>query len=164
MTQTLRVDLVDRLTVTELDIASRILREDLVHAITAPTSGRWRGIAVLAYMTAKKNGDPTAKLDHFMAMESTELIEALARLAGDAGALDELEQATSDLERITQAAEAEAEGLGAHAEKVEDPSSSVSANESAGGEVEDPEPNPTRPTSASSSRGRGAPTRNKSRR
>lgn len=160
--QVLRIDLLDRLTVIELDIASRILKEDIVHAITAPTAGRWRGLAVLAYMTAKKNGHPTSRVEDYLALDSEQLIAELARLAGDSNLLEDLEAAGDDLERAEAQARADLEdGLEA-AQAAGNPENgrnrSVSANESANGEVEKSEPNPTPPTSAFSSPGRGAPT------
>lgn len=162
---TLRVDLLDRLTVVELDIASRILKEDIVHAITAPTAGRWRGVAVMAYMLEKKNGNPTSRLDDFLGLGVEELLEALARLAGDGELVDELEEAETELERLEAATRDELEGLGAAAEAASstDPPAearnrSVSGDESDGDGDGEVEPNPTRPTSAFSSRARGAST------
>jgi len=148
--QTLRIDLVDSLTVKELDIASRLLKEDLVHAITAPTAGRWKGLAVLAYMTAKRQGDPTAKLSDYLDLGADELVTELARLAGDVGLLEDLNSAEAELARL-EAADPDEELAAA---KVEDTTSSVSGPETA--EVDE---NPTKRPRASSSRGPGARTR-----
>lgn len=150
----LRVDLLDHLTVIELDLGSRLLKEDLVHAITAPTAGRWKGLAILAYLTAKHT-DPTAKLAPYTAMQADELVAELARLAGADAAADELEEAEAELARLEAeahadpdaAAQAAIEGRG----NSEGPNRSVSGDENSGEAAE----NPTGPTSGSSSPGPG---------
>ncbi len=161
----LRLDLLDTLTVVELDLGSRLLKEDLVHAITAPTAGRWKGLAILAYLKAKHT-DPTAKLAYFTAMSSSELIDEIARLAGASTLVDELEEAEAELARLeaqaleleeapdaaleaAQVAQAEAWAPTANAEGT---NRCLSANESSDGAAA----NPTQPSSGSSSPEPGA--------
>lgn len=158
----IRLDLLDRLTVVELDIASRKLKEDIVHAITAPTAGRWQGLAILAWMVGKKT-DPTYALKPLLALDAADLCRELARLAGDEAVLDELEEAEAELEALRARAEAvddvelelaeAAQAVETAEKKVESSTSSVSANESSAEAVA----NPTPPPSVSSSPGRGAP-------
>ncbi len=144
----LRFDLFDRLTVTELDLASRMLKEDIVGAVTQGTAGRWKGLALLAYMTAKHT-DPTVKLAHYMALDATELITELNRLAGDedlAGDLDAAEAELAALQAAQNDPDAELAGLTAP-----DP-------EEAPAQAVEDTANPTAPTPASSSPAPGAPT------
>lgn len=169
MSATLRVDLLDALTVKELDIASRMLGEDIVGAITTGTAGRWKGLALLAYMTSKRQGDPACKLADFLDLPADELVARLADLAGAGTVLHELEEAEAELERLERLAGADPEVALAAAEAQsvdEGPKRSVSGPESNGRAAAEPggaEENPTKRPRASSSRGPGARPRARSR-
>lgn len=150
----LRLDLLDRLTVTELDLASRMLKEDIVQAVTQGTAGRWKGLALLAYMTAKHT-DPTARLADFMALDAGDLVDTLNRLAGTDALVDELDAAEAELAAL-QAAQGDPDEALRALKNDEGPNPSVSANESSAGAGPGEPENPTRPPSGSSSPGPGA--------
>lgn len=69
-------DPLDALTIAEIDAGSRLLRADLVGAVTQGTAQRWPALAVVAYLHARR-GDPSAQLTQFRAMTPPELLGEL---------------------------------------------------------------------------------------
>lgn len=65
-------DPLNQLTIAELDTCSRLLKTDIVTAIHGGTMHRWQGMAILAYVLAKRT-DPAAKLETYRAMTPAEL-------------------------------------------------------------------------------------------
>lgn len=65
-------DPLNQLTIAELDTCSRLLKTDIVTAIHGGTMHRWQGLAILAYVLAKR-ADPAAKLETYRAMTPAEL-------------------------------------------------------------------------------------------
>lgn len=70
------VDPLDRLTIAELDAGSRILKADMIVAITAKTMERAAALAILAWLLAKRV-DPHAQLTTYRAMTINELVATL---------------------------------------------------------------------------------------
>ncbi len=75
-------DPLDALTIAEIDAGSRLLRADLVGAITNGTALRWPALAVTAYLHARRT-DPAAQLATYRAMTAAELTAELGMSAGD---------------------------------------------------------------------------------
>jgi hypothetical protein len=69
-------DPINQLTIAELDTCSRLLKTDIVAAIHGGTMNRWAGMAIVAYVIAKRT-DPAAQLGAFRAMTPVELTVAL---------------------------------------------------------------------------------------
>lgn len=69
-------DPINQLTIAELDTCSRLLKTDIVAAVHGGTMNRWAGMAILAYVIAKRT-DPAAQLGQFRAMTPVELTVAL---------------------------------------------------------------------------------------
>lgn len=69
-------DAVNSLTVQELRIANGKLRADVVHAITEPTADRWDGLALVAWILAKRQ-EPTIPLTRFTELSIAELMQIL---------------------------------------------------------------------------------------
>lgn len=80
--QAVTYDPLAALRIDELDTGSRQLRASLVAAITERTVDYERGLAVVAWLHARRE-DPAAKLAPFLRLTFTELSEALAELAPD---------------------------------------------------------------------------------
>jgi hypothetical protein len=62
------------LTLAELDNGSRLIKADLIHAITAHTEKRWEAMAVAMFLLARRE-DPKAKLETYRQMTPTEFGE-----------------------------------------------------------------------------------------
>jgi hypothetical protein len=75
-------DPLNQLTIAELDMCSRLLKTDIVTAIHGASMHRWAGMAIVAYVIAKR-ADPAAKLDTYRQMTPAELTAALG-YPGDA--------------------------------------------------------------------------------
>lgn len=126
------IDPLTLLRVDELSYGSRLIKADVIHAVTAPTERRMDALAVCAFLLARR-ADPRAELATYKVMLYNDLSRALNQLAGndpDAVPDDEDERA----ERTEET----------------DPD-----------KAEEPEPgpatvDPSAPAPASSSRGRGA--------
>jgi hypothetical protein len=72
-----------RLSVGELDTASRQLGENVIQVVADPNHVRSNmGFAMLAHMWAKRQ-DPKAELETFTAMETEELFEVLGLMDED---------------------------------------------------------------------------------
>lgn len=70
-------DVLDGLTVRELDLASRKLQVDVVDAFKGGAGGkRYAAFATVAWLWAKRT-DPTVKIDPFMDLETSELLKLL---------------------------------------------------------------------------------------
>lgn len=65
-----------KLTVAELDAGSRLIRGDILAAISEQTEKRWQSLAVVAYLLARRT-DPAADVATFRAMTANELQGAL---------------------------------------------------------------------------------------
>lgn len=89
-------DPLDALTVAEIDAGSRLLRADLVGAITQGTAQRWPALAIMAYLHARRT-DHGAQLATYRAMTAAELSAELEGLGGgSAGEEVELEADNAD--------------------------------------------------------------------
>lgn len=69
-------DPLDELTISEIDMGSRLLRADLVGAVTEGTAQRWPALAIVAYLHARRR-DPAAELATYRAMTAKELTDEL---------------------------------------------------------------------------------------
>lgn len=109
-------DPLERMTVAELDAASRLLKTDVVTAIADETGEKWAGLGIVAWILAKRD-DPTAALSTFRAMSAGELYDALGvtepaaaadPVLGDDGdtAADGAAAATAEAEPATDSASA----------------------------------------------------------
>lgn len=70
-----------QLTITEVDSGSRLLKADLVTAITRGTVDRSKALAIVAFLHARR-ADPAAKLQPFVEMTYAELGDHLNELGG----------------------------------------------------------------------------------
>lgn len=69
-------DPLDQLTIAELDSGSRLLKTDLVTAIGESTMNRWQGLAIVAWLIARRT-DPQAKVETYRQMTAVELSDVL---------------------------------------------------------------------------------------
>lgn len=69
-------DMLDQLTIAELDACSRKLGTDVVTAIHEGTADRWAALAIVAHAMAART-DPTASLSTYRQMTPAELSSAL---------------------------------------------------------------------------------------
>lgn len=91
-------DALNRLTIGELDAGSRLLKTDLVTAISEHTMHKWAGLAIVAFLIDRRT-DPSSQLATYRAMTPDELAETLGLVdeeEPDAEAADPLE--ADDLE------------------------------------------------------------------
>lgn len=91
-------DVLDDLTVRELDIVSRQLKCDVYDAVGNDAGGaRWSALARLAWLWAKRT-DPTAKLDPFLDYTGAQLTQLLRMGADDVDESDDESAAEVDAE------------------------------------------------------------------
>lgn len=121
-------DPLNQLTIAELDTCSRLLKTDIVAAIHGGTMNRWAGMAILAYVIAKRT-DPAAKLGTFREMTPVELTAALGYPEADVVDDDVEPEAPHEHDSAD-------EPLSGWVIEPDDAENSVSANESAGDAIE----------------------------
>lgn len=81
------VDPLERLTIAELDAGSRYLKTDLVTAIAEDRAEKWGGLALVAWILAKRD-DPTAQLAPYREMSANDLYRALGVVEDDPDGAD----------------------------------------------------------------------------
>lgn len=83
-------DPLDQLLLAELDEGSRLLKTDMVSAISEGTVDRWQALAIAAWLLARRK-DPKVKLNEFRQLRPTEVYERLD--IGDDDQVDDEEAA-----------------------------------------------------------------------
>lgn len=134
------IDPLTLLRVDELSYGSRLIKADVIHAVTAPTERRMDALAVCAFLLARR-ADPRAELATYKVMLYNDLSRALNQLAGnDPDAVPDDEDEPAERTDEDEPAERTEE---TDPDKAEEPERPAAVD-------------PSAPAPASSSRGRGA--------